>query len=469
MSVLLLDGCCHTRPPPLFPLIKTKYKPLDLQSKPFEPALRAFFAAKEQQAKALVDGDQERVHPEIWRYFGAAARGDWREVHRLYWRLALVSNQFEESKPDERMQTPAWHPVNETFRAYEKFSLCPPRFLLLFAHEVTNAIPPGSIYFGGSDPGRFLVTFLSKSHVDGDPFFTLTQNALCDGLYIGYLREMYGDKIHVPTLEERQQAFEDYVAEAKTRLEQGTTYPDEKVNLVDSRVSVAGLGGVRGVCGNLVKTIVERNPHRECFIEPSLRLEWTYPRCAPHGFILKLNCDPLSKMSDEIVQRDRAFWKRHTTQLIGDWLTENTSLTNVMQFFERIYLRKNLSGFTGDREYVQHSRMWEHLAEHVHPCMILSASRAASGEIYLWRIWNTRSTEEQERMAREADLAFRQALALCPYNTIAIDNYVLLLQAMRRFDELLLVVDTSAKFLADKPHIPGWKKSLHDWVANQRR
>ena len=61
-----------------------------------------------------------------------------------------------------------------------------------YANDIIASIPPGSIYFGGTDPGRFLITAMEKSQVNADPFFLLTQNALADGNYLDYLRSMYG-------------------------------------------------------------------------------------------------------------------------------------------------------------------------------------------------------------------------------------------------------------------------------------
>jgi hypothetical protein len=136
------------------------------------------------------------------------------------------------------------------------------------------------------------------------------------------------------------------------------------------------------------------------------------PHLAPHGFILRVNREPISALDEETVRRDRAFWKRQTNMLIGNWLGEDTSVTNITQFVEKVYLRKDLAGFTGDPEYVQQSREWRHLQEHTDVCMMYSSWRGAIGEVYLWRGNHGRSSEERERMMKEADLAFRQALAL---------------------------------------------------------
>jgi hypothetical protein len=66
-----------------------------------------------------------------------------------------------------------------------------PRFFKFLGQEITKSIPAGSIYFGGSDEGRFLPTLFSESQMDGRPFFTITQNQLADGTYLNYVGEIY--------------------------------------------------------------------------------------------------------------------------------------------------------------------------------------------------------------------------------------------------------------------------------------
>ena len=52
---------------------------------------------------------------------------------------------------------------------------------------------------------------------------------------------------------------------------------------------------------------------------------------------------------------------------------------------------------------------------------------------------------EKERMAREADFAFRQAWALCPDSTEAVFWYVALLVEQKRGGDAFLVAETAAQ------------------------
>ena len=101
--------------------------------------------------------------------------------------------------------------------AYSHVAQGDPKYTALLADGIIRSIPAGSLYFGGTDPGRCLPTAFVKSQADADPFFILTQNALADRTYLEYLRAMYGGKIYLPTAEDLEKCFEDYLADAWDR------------------------------------------------------------------------------------------------------------------------------------------------------------------------------------------------------------------------------------------------------------
>ena len=75
-------------------------------------------------------------------------------------------------------------PLMEALGVVELHREMNPKFLKFFGQEVISSVPSKSIYFGGSDAGRFLPTLFSQSQVEGRPFFTITQNQLADGTYL---------------------------------------------------------------------------------------------------------------------------------------------------------------------------------------------------------------------------------------------------------------------------------------------
>ena len=395
--------------------------------------LKSFVSEKEAQANAATN----KVPSEFKAFFAAAEKGDWLTVSNAFMEFRKHAGQYEHSgKTDERLRGTAWAAVMETYGAMEQFALGDEKYAAAFGNDIVNSIPPGSIYFGGTDPGRFLITAMQKSHADGDPFFTLTQNALADGTYLQYLRSMYGGKIYTPTDEDSQKCFEDYVADAKQRLQNHQLKPGEdvKVDAASGRVQVSGQVAVMEINARLVKVIFDKNPDREFYIEESFPLDWMYPYLEPHGLIMKINRQPLLKLSDEIIQRDHDYWTKYVTPMIGSWLNTDTSVREVAAFAEKVYVKKDFNGFTGDPQFVQND----------YSCKMFSKLRTSIGGLYAWRAQHAADASERGRMNDEADFVFRQAFALCPYSPEAVFRYTALLTSENRGADALLVAETAA-------------------------
>ena len=175
--------------------------------------LKSFVAEKEAQANAATNN----LPPEFKAFFDAAEKGDWLAVSNTFVEFRHHAGQYEHSgTTDERLRGTAWQAVMETWGALDAFGEGDEKYSAAYGNDIIESIPPGSIYFGGTDPGRFLITAMQKSQVKGDPFFTVTQNALADGTYLDYLRSMYGGKIYVPTAEDSQKCFQDYTGGCAT-------------------------------------------------------------------------------------------------------------------------------------------------------------------------------------------------------------------------------------------------------------
>jgi hypothetical protein len=120
-------------------------------------------------------------------------------------------------------------------------------------------------------------------------------------------------------------------------------------------------------------------------------------------------------------QADREFWQPRVQQMIGGWLKDDTSVAKVIAFGEKVYLKHDLGGFTGDPQFVQNN----------YASRSFSKWRSAIAGLYAWRAEHG-AAGEQRQMARAADLAFRQALALCPYSAEAAARYAAFLKQQHR-------------------------------------
>jgi hypothetical protein len=395
--------------------------------------LKSFVAEKEAQANAATN----KMPSEFKAFFAAAAKVDWLTVSNAFVEFRKHAGQYEHSgKTDERLRGTAWQAVLETWGALDAFGEGDEKYSLAFGTNIITSIPPGSIYFGGTDPGRFIITALQKSHVAGDPFFTLTQNALADATYLEYLRGMYGAKIYTPTDEDSKKCFQDYMQDVAQRRSKNQLQWGENVKTgPDGHIQVSGQVAVMNINGLLVKLILDKNPDREFYIEESFPFDWMYPHLEPHGLIFKLNRQPLPGLSDEIVEQDHDYWRGLVRPMIGDWLTDDTPVEQVAAFAQKTFGKQDFSGFTGDPRFIQNA--YSH--------RMFSKLRSSLAGLYAWRLKQATDASEKERLAREADFAFRQAWALCPYSPEAVFRYVNFLLAQDRGADALLVAETAAQ------------------------
>ena len=401
----------------------------------FDERLRAFFTAKAAQARQLAAGDSEAVPPEVWAYFEAGRQGDWQTATNLWRAMREQAHQYGVNNPNAKLDK-VWAPILETDLAWEQFANWKEKYVLAYGKDIIKSIPAGSIYFGGTDPGRGVITAMTTSHAEGKPFFTLTQNALADGTYTDYLRTMYGATIYTPTANDAQTCFQEYLADAERRLAEGKLKPGEDVRRTDNRVQVSGQVAVMSINGLLTKVIFDHNPGREFYVEESFPLDWMYPHLTPHGLILKLNREAMAEISETTVREDHDYWARYLRPILGDWLKDDTSAADVATFVEQVYLKHDLHRFKGDRQLVEDT--WAQKA--------FSKLRSSISGVYAWRATNAKTPQEKQRMIKAADLGFRQAFALCPSSQEALFRYVQLLLMADRLEDARLIAETSLKF-----------------------
>ncbi len=222
-----------------------------------------------------------------------------------------------------RLQGTSGETIEEIYGAFEGFETGDEKYSTAYANKIISSIPPGSIYFGGTAPGRFLITAMQESHVNGDPFFTLDPYALADRAYLEYVRSMYGNKIYIPTAEDSQKCFNDYYAGIQKQMQNHQFQP-------------GGLA-VMDVSGLLARDMFDQNTNREFYIQENYPLDWMYPYLEPHGLIFKLNHEPLIGLTDEMVQHDHAYWTKTVSPMIGNWLDTDTSVKDISVFAEKVY------------------------------------------------------------------------------------------------------------------------------------
>jgi hypothetical protein len=422
--------------------------------------LKSFVAEKESQAYAATNPIPAEFKP----FFKAAEKGDWLAASNDFVEFRKHAGQYDNTdKIDPRLRGTAWQAVMETWGALAAFGEGDAKYSAEFGTNIVASIPPGSIYFGGTDPGRFLVTAFCKSQVNGDPFFVLTQNALADSTYLDYLHEMYGVKIYTPTTEDSQKCFQDYTQDVAARQKKNQLRPGEDINVdANGKIQISGQVAVMEINGLLAKIVFDKNPDRDFYVEESFPLDWMYPYLEPHGLIFKINRQPLTELSDEIVAQDHDYWSGLVGPMIGDWLTDDTTVEQVAAFAKKNFGQQDFSGFMGDPVFIKND----------YSNKTFSKLRSAIAGLYAWRMDQAVGDQDKKRMADAADFAFRQAWALCPNSLEATFRYVNFLLKQGRSSDAVLVAETTAQMPsmqgADGQTVRSMVKQLEAYQKSKR-
>src|SRR6185437_1972466 len=275
-------------------------------------------------------------------------------------------------------------------------------------------------------------------------------------------------EIYEPTPEDSSEAFSEYMADAQRRMYHDETHPNEPREIkpgeevhqdASGHVQVSGQVAVMAINGLLTKVIFDHNPSNEFYVEESFPLDWMFPHLTPFGVIMKIHRDPVPELTDDVLKRDHEFWSKYSERLIGNWITYDTPVKEITDFAERVYMHHDYTGFKGDLKFIRDDDAQK----------AFSKLRSSIGGVYSWRVGlppqgGTITPEFQQYVAqgtnraaveREADFAFKQAFAFCPYSPEAVYRYVQLLVNMRRVGDALLIAQTAQKLDPDNPQFAG--------------
>jgi tetratricopeptide (TPR) repeat protein len=253
----------------------------------------------------------------------------------------------------------------------------------------------GAVFYGGTDPGRFVPTYMIYSADVRSDVYLITQNALADNTFMNITRDLYGDTIYIPSVEDSNAAFQKYVEDVQSgRIQAGAD-----IKFENGRVSVQGVGGVMTINGLLAELIFKENKFRHDFyVEESYVIQWMYPYLTPNGLMLKLNRDPLPALPEQVVKDDHAFWGWYTPWLLGQ-----------SEFRRDICARKSFSKL-----------------------------RSAIAGIYEYR-----------RMYDEAEYAYKQAVEMYPLSPEAIFRLAQMYMKIQRYADAETLL---ADFAKEDPH-----------------
>jgi tetratricopeptide (TPR) repeat protein len=284
-----------------------------------------------------------------------------------------------------------------------------------FGTWIMQPMDRNAVYYGGSDPGRFVPTYMAFVESQQDDLWkrlpgfdrrdvtVITQNALCDNFYCHYIRDQYDPRFRPASFT----PFEKW-------LGRDTAYPKVPVTCIseeeltgcwdeyEARPDVTarmkaggpilreGTNDVFDVNGIVARKIFEKNKKTHTFyLEQSVAIDWMYPYLLPWGLIFKMNPEPLKALPPEAIAADRKYWDDLSARLLQD------------------------PGF----------RLDDHATD--------TFAKLAAWHADLYRYWHLDA--EQEHW-------LRMSIALCPQLQESVNNLSTLLAMEKRFDEAIALV-----------------------------
>src|ERR1043165_1151341 len=133
----------------------------------------------------------------------------------------------------------------------------------------------------------------------------------------------------------------------------------KKLNLAKrggkARGKICGRGQVAwmAINGLLTKTIFDANPTNAFYVEESFPLDWMFPYLTPYGIIMKINRNPVPEFTADILAKDHEFWSKYSERFIGNWITYDTPTKDLCAFAEKVYIRREFSGFKGSPAFIR--------------------------------------------------------------------------------------------------------------------
>jgi tetratricopeptide (TPR) repeat protein len=254
------------------------------------------------------------------------------------------------------------------------------------------------------------------------------------------------NEIYIPSQEDSQECFAEYARQ-------------KQLSSADGRIQISGQVDVMNINGLLCKVIFDHNPTNDFYVEESFPLDWMYPYENPAGIIMKINRNPQPELSDDVFKKDCEFWSKYSDRLIGNWITYDTSVQQIADFAEKVYLGNNYDGYKGDRKFVRDDDAQK----------AFSKLRSSQAGMFAWRLtqqcppeYRQKTEASQQALIRETDFAFKQSFAFCPYSPEAVFRYANFLLQFNRIDDALIVARTCQKLDPYNDQIIGLIKNLED-------
>lgn len=425
--ILLLTGCGKTKAP----------------TQELMPRLAA---ERAEQSRQLFKEQSIRWPGELSRFFDEAQAGRWQDaaqdyqivrqtyilsparptngwngfVAKAYHSFAGLGITRTNSWPPS--DGPQWRPMEDLDSAIQQYQRWDPELLQMYFTNLVNSIPADSIFISDTD---------SYFMIPSGKFLTLTANQFINSDYLGAARSLSRKSVQLPTPGDLNAIFSSYLTGVTARYKSGRLKSGENVSVTGGGTSVGGIGAITQLIGLVLRQVVTNNPKSDFYYDEGNVLDWTRPYLVPHGLILKMDHSPVVAMDASIVNQDHEYWQRMVRRLTGLGPDDCQTVSQISEFAQAVYGRKDLSRYHGDPRYATNEIAQQFFAH----------MRMAIAGVYAWRATNSAAGAESPLMASEADFAFRQAWALNP-TAVGLPRYGEFLLSQNRTNDIQILINT---------------------------
>ncbi len=337
---------------------------------------------------------------------------------------------------------------------WDEMNLRKKYFGYIYGIEMLKNCDPGAIFFGGTDPGRFVPLYMINCDKFRSDVWLITQNGLADATYMNVLRdrfckprEVWGwarvllkaldakredhkgkNTIYIPSQQDFERSFQIYIENVKARKARGENI-EEEVTIKNGKISVGGVAGVMRLNGILTKMIWKENKAKHTFyVEESYVIPWMYPYLEPAGMIMKLNAEKV-KMTPEIVKKDFDYWNNITNMFENGGVIEfkdlEPSITNDNPEIVKLFCNNKPDGRPG-RIIIKPNEFKDDVTAQ----KSFSKCRSAIAGLY-----------EYHGMWKEAENAYKQAIWLYPVSAEAYMRLANMYMKIGQYDKALKAVE----------------------------
>jgi len=333
-------------------------------------------------------------------------------------------------------------------KEWDEMNLRKKYFGYIYGIEMLKVCDPGSVFYGGTDPGRFVPLYMINCDKFRSDVWLITQNGLADATYMNVLRDRFckpqhvwgwarkalkfldaeredhkgENTIYIPSPTDFERAFKIYIDRVKERKARGEPI-EEDVQIVNGKISVGGVAGVMRLNGILTEMIWKENKDKHSFyVEESYVIPWMYPYLEPAGMIMKL-CSEKTQITPEKVKKDFDYWNNITNMFDNGGVIEFEDLSpEVLE--KNPDLAKLFCTVKADGRKGKIVIKPGEFADDVTAQKSFSKCRSAIAGVYEYRkMWN------------EAENAYRQAIWLYPKSAEAYMRLANMFMKIGKFDE----------------------------------